>query len=137
MEAFDLRCVAPMQVTCYLHVVLCCSLCMYVCMCVCMYVSDFLLHLCMYVCMYAFCLISCLCLYVFSIHVCVYVDIVHICYFITIMYPDSSMLLPYTNNVSMYVCTYSEVFTLLPLDATHIILCHCLSLYFVVFLSIS
>ena len=131
MEAFDLRFVASIKASGYLPIMLCCALCIL------FLISLMGLYVCMYVCMYAFCLISCLCLYVFSIHVCVYVDIVHICYFITIMYPDSSMLLPYTNNVSMYVCTYSEVFTLLPLDATHIILCHCLSLYFVVFLSIS
>ena len=91
----------------------------------------------MYVCMYVCVLLDLVSVLVCILNTCMYVDIVHICYFITIMYPDSSMLLPYTNNVSVYVCIYSAVFTLPPLDATHVILCHCLSSYFVVFHNIS
>lgn len=50
MEAFDLRCVAPFQVTCYLHVVYACILIMY--MYLCKHCGHFLFHY-NYVCMYA------------------------------------------------------------------------------------
>jgi hypothetical protein len=83
------------------------------------------MHVCMYVCMYV------------SMYVCRHCTHLLFHYNYVCMYPDSSMLLPYTNYLCMYVCTYSAVFTLPPLDATHVILCHCLSLYFVVFHRIS
>ena len=121
MEGFDVRCVAPMQVTCYLHVVLCCSLCMYVCM-------------------YAFCLISCLCLYSHYLQVFMYVCrhcmYVHIFHFITIMYVCMyaySMLLPPTNCLCMYIfisqfyiATHSQRMSL------YVIVFRCILQYFIV-----